>query len=69
MAHKWKKKSPMSDGSGVIEVNGQEVKVVVQDLVSVKHRVAFVDGVEVTRSGTFPGLLRKLEKQFPPVGG
>lgn len=61
----WLQKSPMQDGSGTYLYHGVEVKIIVDDLVSVKHRVAFLNGKEVARASTFPRLLRKLDNIFP----
>ena len=57
----WISKSPMLDGSGVIQFGNRTFKIVVQDLVTTKHRVAFLPGgKEVARASTFLALLRKL---------
>ena len=66
MAHRWIKSSPMMDGSGVVEVNGQPFNVAVHDLVTTKHRVAFQDGAEKARASTFVRLIRKLEALTAP---
>lgn len=59
---KWLEKDFRMDGSGVILSNGVICKITVQDLVSVKHRVAFIDGVEVARGAKFTVMLNKLDK-------
>ncbi len=60
-AGKWVEKSPMLDGSGVYRANGIDYKIIVQDLISTKHRAAFLNGKEVARAGKFAALVRKIE--------
>ena len=64
MTHEWKwiEKSPMQDGSGIIISNGVECKVVIQYLISTKHRVALIDGVEVARASKFTSMMKSLDK-------
>ena len=61
----WIEKSPMRDGSGIFRVNGVDYKIVVQDMISTKHRVAFLNGKEVARAGRFTLLVRRLEALEP----
>lgn len=58
---RWVAKSPMQDGSGIIELNGERYKIVVQDLISTKHRVAFQNGREIARAIKFTTLVRRLK--------
>lgn len=58
---RWIEKSPMRDGSGVIEVNSERYKIVVQDLISTKQRVAFQDGIEIARASKFTTLIKRLK--------
>lgn len=58
----WIEYGPLRDGSGVYELNGIKYKIVVQDLVTVKHRIAFIDGKEIARASKFTVLVRKLLK-------
>lgn len=66
MTWRWLKKSGLQDGSGTIDVNGHTVRIVVQDLVTTKHRVAIVNGSEIARAGKFTVLIRKLEGILTP---
>ncbi len=61
MGH-WVEYNVLRDGSGIYDLNGTKYKIVVQDLVTVKHRVAFLDDKEIARAGNFAVLLRKLQK-------
>lgn len=65
----WIEKSPVQDGSGTYSHRGEEFKIVVQDLVSTKHRVAFRGGKEIARASSFARLLRKLDQLSPSEQG
>lgn len=64
MTHDWKwlEKSPMKDGSGIVVSNGVKCKVCIHDLVTTKHCVAYIEGIEVARGAKFNTMLKALHK-------
>lgn len=58
----WVEVSPLRNGSGTYRLNGKDYRIVIQDLVTTKHRVAFLGKKEVARATTFHTLIKRMKK-------